>query len=141
LVECSKGTYIRSLAHDLGEALGVGAHLSGLVRLRVGQFLLENAVPLAELEERLRSGAWPSAAMAPEASVGHLPDVCLDAAAAARLMNGNTLDTGPVRGGEEEGLVRVYGPEKRFLAIGRRTMQGGRVVLRPEKVFAAPASA
>jgi len=50
LVDCSKGTYIRSLAHDLGIALGCGAHLSALCRTRSGAFTLENCVPHAHLK-------------------------------------------------------------------------------------------
>jgi tRNA pseudouridine55 synthase len=47
-IVCSGGTYIRSLAHDLGQVLGCGAHLAGLVRTRVGRFSLDDALPLAE---------------------------------------------------------------------------------------------
>ena len=50
-VRCSKGTYVRALAHDLGQALGVGAHLSGLIRTAVGPFRLCDAVELDTLEE------------------------------------------------------------------------------------------
>jgi tRNA pseudouridine55 synthase len=49
-VECSKGTYIRSLARDLGEAIGYGAHLTSLCRTRIGEFLLEDAITLEQLE-------------------------------------------------------------------------------------------
>jgi len=51
-VRCSKGTYIRSIAHDLGQMLGTGAHLSSLKRTRSGRFRLEQAVPQSLLEER-----------------------------------------------------------------------------------------
>lgn len=50
-VECSKGTYVRSIAHDLGEQLGCGAHLSGLIRTKSGPFLLENCLPGQKLFE------------------------------------------------------------------------------------------
>ena len=50
-LECSKGTYIRTLAHDLGRALGCGAHLAALTRLAVGTFRLEEALPLALVEQ------------------------------------------------------------------------------------------
>ena len=50
LVDCSKGTYIRSLAHDLGQALGVGAHLSALVRTRSGLYTLEECIPQSALK-------------------------------------------------------------------------------------------
>ncbi len=57
-VECSKGTYIRSLAHDLGQTLGCGAHLRNLVRLRCGPFSIEDALSLLELEEAFHKGYW-----------------------------------------------------------------------------------
>lgn len=57
-VTCSKGTYIRSLARDVGEQLGCGAHLCGLVRLRSGSFTLEDATPLALLEHAVAHGYW-----------------------------------------------------------------------------------
>lgn len=48
---CSKGTYVRTIAHDLGEKLGCGAHLAALRRLAVGKFSVENSIPLEELED------------------------------------------------------------------------------------------
>jgi len=57
-VYCSSGTYIRSLAHDLGETLGCGAHLVGLRRTKNGRFTLRDAVPLRKLREAFESGTW-----------------------------------------------------------------------------------
>ena len=57
-VTCGKGFYVRSLAHDLGAALGVGGSLSGLVRTRVGPFRVEDAVDLETLRGELESGMW-----------------------------------------------------------------------------------
>jgi len=57
-IECSRGTYIRSLAHDLGELLGCGAHLSGLIRLRYGPFNIRDAISLAQLEAAIKDNAW-----------------------------------------------------------------------------------
>jgi tRNA pseudouridine55 synthase len=57
-VECSKGTYIRSLAHDIGQALGCGAHLRSLVRTKNGPFCLEDSIPLSDLEEAFSHGYW-----------------------------------------------------------------------------------
>lgn len=54
-VRCSKGTYIRSLARDLGKASGSGAYLGGLVRIAVGPYRLENAITLEEFEKRIRN--------------------------------------------------------------------------------------
>jgi tRNA pseudouridine55 synthase len=57
-VECSKGTYIRTLAHDLGQALGTGAYLSELTRTRHGPFTIEDAVTLQDLEAAFQQGTW-----------------------------------------------------------------------------------
>lgn len=57
-VYCSSGTYVRSLAHDLGEKLGCGAHLVGLRRTRSGRFTLRDAVPLRKLRDAFETGTW-----------------------------------------------------------------------------------
>jgi tRNA pseudouridine55 synthase len=57
-VYCSSGTYVRSLAHDLGEKLGCGAHLIGLRRTKSGRFTLRDAVPLRRLRESFEDGNW-----------------------------------------------------------------------------------
>ncbi|HEX75499.1 MAG TPA: tRNA pseudouridine(55) synthase TruB, partial [Dehalococcoidia bacterium] len=57
-VECGGGTYVRSLAHDLGQRLGCGAHLSGLVRLRCGPFRIEDALSAPQVEDAVKRGDW-----------------------------------------------------------------------------------
>ena len=57
-VHCSSGTYVRSLANDLGETLGTGAYLVGLRRTKSGRFTLRDAVPLRKLQEAFQSGNW-----------------------------------------------------------------------------------
>jgi tRNA pseudouridine55 synthase len=135
-VECSKGTYIRSLAHDLGQALGVGAHLSALRRTRVGHFTLDQAVPLDDLEARLREGRWQEVAVAPADAVTALPLVQLTASDAARLGHGLAV---PALHHEQPApgtLARAYDPAGRFLAVVRFVAHAGAPVWRPEKVFA-----
>lgn len=56
-VHCSKGTYIRTLCHDMGEKLGCGAAMESLVRTKVGKFELKDAITLAQAEEAVKSGA------------------------------------------------------------------------------------
>jgi tRNA pseudouridine55 synthase len=161
-VECSKGTYIRSLAHDLGQALGVGAHLSALTRTRVGPLRLEDATPLNVLEERLRAGEWQAVSRDPAEAVAHLPAVQLDAAAVTRLGHGMTISLSlgvpwpgryvPLPSGEgqreaqgEVGgaeslvlgtLARAIGPGGELVAIVRCVAHDGALVCRPEKVLA-----
>lgn len=134
LIECSKGTYVRSLAHDLGRALACGAHLSGLVRQRSGTFLVQNALPLDDLEAQLRDGRWQAVAIAPDVAVAHLPAVHLDAGLAQRLTSGLVVaaDTSALELGA---LARAYAPGGAFIAIVRRGDSDGRPEWRPEKVF------
>jgi tRNA pseudouridine55 synthase len=113
-VRCSKGTYIRSLAEDLGKFLGCGAHLSGLVREATGPFSLSEAVTLEDFEgnpQELRVG-W---LLPVEAFVLHFPAVELGDEDAARIVHGQvTRLTGPVTAG----AWRLY-DHGRFLGLGR----------------------
>lgn len=111
-VECSKGTYVRTLASDLGALLGCGAHLTALRRTKIGPFGLDVAVPLADFEAvpaEEREGR-----LAPvDALLVHLPVLQLDAAQARSLAHGQ-----PVQGcdGEPGRMVRAYEGEH-FLGV------------------------
>jgi tRNA pseudouridine55 synthase len=110
LVRCSKGTYIRTLAEDIGEALGCGAHLIALRRTGIGPLDIGQALTLetiAELEETART---PLLAQA-DALVAHLDAVRLDAAQADRILHGQAI-----RMAGAPGQVRLYGPH--FLGLG-----------------------
>jgi tRNA pseudouridine55 synthase len=73
VVECGAGTYIRSLAHDLGKLEGSGAHLAEIVRTAVGEFTFDHAVPLAELEQDARAGRLPERVLRLENLLAELP--------------------------------------------------------------------
>jgi tRNA pseudouridine55 synthase len=124
-VTCSAGTYIRSLAYDLGEALGVGAHLAGLVRTASGVFTLEHAVGLETL---LDSPDWKSYLILPDVVLAEMPTVFLDAVAAVHILHGRAIPAGDVA---DNVLGRAYNAEGHFIAIVR-AMNG---LWRPEKVF------
>ena len=111
-VSCSKGTYIRVLAADLGRALGCGAHLTALRRTRVGALDLHGAVTLAELEA-LAEEARPERLAPVDALLSTLPQVELDAAAAERFSHGNPVAL-PVA---LAGKIRVYA-DGRLLGVG-----------------------
>ena len=83
---CSAGTYIRSLAYDIGEALGVGAHLAGLTRTASGMFTLENAVPLDTLLIDPADHLIP-----PSVALREYPALVLDAAAEAKMRHGRAI--------------------------------------------------
>jgi tRNA pseudouridine55 synthase len=114
LVDCSKGTYIRSLARDLGEALGTGAYLSNLVRTRSGPFTLDDALTIAELEELPWPWAWPELAMHPDVPVQAWPALVLEDLAATRWQQGATI---PAHNGAA-GSIRAYDVAGRWLGTG-----------------------
>ncbi len=118
-VACSKGTYIRTLAIDLGRTLGCGAHLGALRRTRIGPFDVADSVSLARLEAA--EGGGRDALLAPvDALVAHLPRVDLDAAAGADLLQGRQL---ALAGELPAGLRRAYAAE-RFLGLAEVDARG-----------------
>ena len=102
-VHCGKGTYIRALAEDIGEALGCGAHLAALSRTGAGEFALADAITLDALAEL--SEAERDAALLPvDALVARLDRLDFDDAEATRLVQGRPV----ARAGVPDGMVRVY---------------------------------
>ena len=127
-VRCSPGTYIRSLAHDVGAALGCGAHLAALTRLSSGSFTIEDAVKL----EDLTGLADLSGLLRPmDAALQDLPAVTLDADSAQRVLMGHTISW---NGQDGSALCRVYDANARFLAI--MEYDSADQVLHPKKVLA-----
>ncbi|MGB4468979.1 MAG: tRNA pseudouridine(55) synthase TruB [Azovibrio sp.] len=111
-VRCSKGTYIRVLAEDLGQALGCGAHLVALRRTQVGPLRLEGAVTLAELES-LEENQRLSRLRPVDSLLSTLPAIQVDPAGEARFSHGNPVQ--PPAG--LQGVARVY-VEQRLLGVG-----------------------
>jgi tRNA pseudouridine55 synthase len=127
-IMCSKGTYIRALARDIGSMLGCGAHLNALRRTAVGEFRIETATPLSALEE---NGFDVMSILLPaEHAVADWPLVQLDAGGAQRVRNGIAIVIDGITGER----VRVHGPDGRLLALLRRTDS----VWQPIKVFDWP---
>jgi len=125
-VDCSAGTYIRSIARDLGDALGVGAHLAALRRTRIGDFDVEHAVPLdAIADEAARTRAW----LSPLRALASFPRIDVDDAAAALIRHGRAI---PAPAGPEppEAPVAVAHRDQ-LVAIA--TWRDG--LLHPRKVF------
>jgi tRNA pseudouridine55 synthase len=129
LVDCSKGTYIRALARDLGRALGCGAYLHRLVRLRTGPFFLDQALTLAELEADFGTVPWPELALHPDAALLDWSALVVDEAGAAAWRNGRPLPGGAGAPGER---CRVYSHEGDWLGLGAYDAETG--AWRPEKV-------
>jgi tRNA pseudouridine55 synthase len=133
-VECAKGFYVRSLAHDLGADLGVGGMLSGLRRSRVGAFHVEDAVTLDELRRSFEAGDWQRHLFAPDEVLLRWRAAILREDNASRLRNGQPIRIERLRPapGESNGLCRAYSTEGNFLGIARVSDQDELV---PEKMF------
>ena len=130
-VVCGKGFYVRSLAHDLGAALGVGGTLAGLVRSRVGSFSIEDAVEMETLRGELQSGAWRERLHAPDEVLLGWQAAIVGEENEKRLRHGQTAllrETAVV----SRDLCRAYSAAGQFLAVLRRE-EGS--AWRPEKVF------
>jgi tRNA pseudouridine55 synthase len=124
-VACSKGTYIRSLAEDLGRALDCGAHLAALRRVAVGALAVADAVTLDELAA-LSEEARERWLLPPDALLQSLPAITLDDEAALRFTHGN-----PVGSAAAPGKCRVYG-QGRLLGLGEVDVQGN---VQPRRVI------
>jgi tRNA pseudouridine55 synthase len=129
-VTCSKGTYIRTLCGDIGEALGVGAHLAALERTRVGPLTIDRALPVMELCQWLLHGDRPEGTephlISLDQALADLPALTVTAEAAARVMHGGPVPGTAVLwdrsiGGERllsQQTVRLKDPEGRLLGVG-----------------------
>ncbi len=130
--ECSAGTYIRSLAHDLGARLGCGAHLAGLRRTRVGPYGLDQAIPLEAVEDAGARGEADGLVRPLETLLPDVPAATVRPEAEAFVGHGRALGPAdlasplpaapPGTGGA--GLVRVFAGDGRLLALARPTDDG-----------------
>jgi len=129
-VRCSTGTYVRSLADDIGRALGGRAHLSSLRRHRIGGLSVEDARSPAELEELGADGRFEEALTPPAEGLADLPKVVVDHEVGRGIAHGVVFSTAAL--GEIEGVFRVVGEDGGLLAVYRA--EGDRA--RPEVVLA-----
>jgi len=136
-VDCSGGTYVRTLVHDLGQQLGCGAALAALRRTRSEPFTIERACPWAELQARTPDELLARFGVALDAALAVLPAVTLSEAAAAGIGRGQRpgVDPGgaPLEGGPRSVVFRDGAG--RALALGELGRDGGGAQARPSVVF------
>ena len=137
-VKCGRGFYVRSLAHDLGEVLGCGGHLTSLVRLRTGPFDVADAISLEEAEKRFSDGTWQEVLHPPDVVLRSMRAMVVSQRLEDLIRHGRPLPPGlripHSKPGEES---RVYGLDGSFLAIVTFDAAAGR--WQPDKVFASGA--
>lgn len=120
VVSCSKGTYIRTLAEDIGKLLGCGAHLGGLRRLTTAHFNLKDAVTIEQLDQMSMEGR-DAVLLSADAAIEDLPQVSIDADSTFYLLRGQEVWKAGLR---IEGLFRIYSDQGIFLGIGEQTSRG-----------------
>lgn len=119
-VRCSKGTYIRTLAEDIGNWIGCGAHLIGLRRTVTANYAVENALTLAQFEA-LSPEARIEALLPTDTAVLYLPSVTMDEDSAFYLQRGQSVwQSGVI----PTGLLRLYNQNKVFLGLGELSSDG-----------------
>lgn len=128
-VECSAGTYIRSLANDLGDCLGSGGFLAALRRTKAGPFGIEQAVGLERLERSFAARRWEEFVLPAADALPHLPFVQLDTDQLEAVRHGHRLSAVPA----SSGMARGMGPDGELAAI-LEAVEGGSL-WHPRKVF------
>ena len=128
-VYCSSGTYVRSLAHDLGEKLGVGAHLIGLRRTKSGRFTLRDAVPLRRLREAFEDGNWYQYLIPAAEALSDWPAIELEHEQVDAIRHGHRI---PAEEGAE-GMVRGVSEQGELVALLEYVPEGNE--WQPKKVF------
>lgn len=128
-VYCSSGTYVRSLANDLGKALGTGAHLVGLRRTKSGRFTLRDAVPLRRLQEAFDAGIWYRFLIPAAEALADWPAVELDADQVELVRHGHRIAAQPGSSGWARG-VSQQGDLVALLEVDSETGEW-----QPKKVF------
>jgi tRNA pseudouridine55 synthase len=124
-VKCSGGTYVRSIAHDLGAALGCGAHLQELRRTRSGDFGIEQSRTIDELQNLLLAGQLAEAFLPASHLLPEFPAIWVDAVTAGQIRQGRDFHVSPFRERRGTQFVKAMeGPEDKpsLLAVGEATM-------------------
>ena len=130
-ISCSKGTYIRTLCHDMGQALGTGGTMAALRRTRVGAFSLEEACTLDELKE----ASDPAQFLRPvDTLFAQYPSLTVDSKQEQKIKHGQQIKT-PAG---EPGRCRVYSESGEFLALSEVFAEGDRLMLKSIKSFYQP---
>lgn len=133
-VACGKGTYIRTLASDLGQVLGCGAYLKSLARLRYGPFDIKDAVSISQVEDAFHSCSWMRLLYPVDSVLLHWPAIVVDAAVEQNIRNGRPLKLVQDFGGAATAnRCRVYTLDGCFLGVLRFNPE--RAEWEPEKVL------
>ena len=124
-VTCSAGTYIRSLADDIGKKLGCGAVLKSLRRTRANGFSTDDCITIEKLREICENGELGNYVMPVSRVLSQYKEVHVTAAQAVRFKNGGELFLDRIGNPKGDGFFRVFSPENEFLGIGEKNVETG----------------
>ena len=132
-VTCSKGTYIRTLCHDIGQKLGCGGCMEELIRTRSGNFDLEDSMTLAQVEEAVKNGTIENRVIRIGQVLKDYPEIFCIREGDRLLENGNALSEKMVRNNHKEGWVRMCDSQGEFRGIYQ--WDNGKKRYQPQKMF------
>ena len=132
-VTCSKGTYIRTLCHDIGQKLGCGGCMEELIRTRSGIFDLEDSMTLAQVEEAVKNGTIENRVIRIGQVLKDYPEIFCTREGDRLLENGNALSEKMVRNNHKEGWVRMCDSQGEFRGIYQ--WDNGKKRYQPQKMF------
>ncbi len=137
-VECSKGTYIRTLCADIGRELGCGGYMKSLIRTAVGWFTLENSVTLSVIEELASKGRLNEVLHPIDEVLKDMPAVVVQTSDIKRILNGAPIYVEDAIANVQDGdNVRIKSPDGSLLGIGKVFyLPDGKIQLKPSKVLA-----
>lgn len=132
-ITCSKGTYIRTLCHDIGQKLGCGGCMEELIRTRSGNFDLEDSMTLAQVEEAVKNGTIENRVIRIGQVLKDYPEIFCTREGDRLLENGNALSEKMVRNNHKEGWVRMCDSQGEFRGIYQ--WDNGKKRYQPQKMF------
>jgi len=137
-IECSKGTYVRSLAHDLGQLLGCGGHLKTLVRTNYGIFDIKNSTPMSQLEDAFKHGYWEQFLQPADIALAHFRAIVVSDTTEENIRKGSPVFLAQVgdlngNGCSDNEYCRAYAADGRFIGILHTTQD--KSIWQPKKVF------
>ena len=132
-VTCSKGTYIRTLCHDIGQKLGCGGCMEELLRTRSGNFVWEDSMTLAQVEEAVRNGTIGDRVISIGQVLKDYPEIFCTREGDRLLKNGNALTEYFVKGSHKEGWIRMCDSQGEFKGIYQWDEAKNRY--QPQKMF------
>lgn len=122
-IRCSRGTYVRTIIHDMGERLGVGGCMTALRRTESSGFTLADCITIEEAQQLAQAGGLTQALVPIERVFSACPEIRLNEVQTRMFQNGVRLDLNRLRYQKQDGLHAVYGPDKAFLGVARLNME------------------